>query len=202
MSIKPDDFLIYITELLNIKTESNYTIQKMIDSIKTLHGEDIPKFQVFIEQHFSDEKYSYLNGPQKFIKIKQDFEYYNRPRLSANAAKKVENYATYLFKKTCKVFDHINWELESTGRSIEEVNIKKIHSGGKPFYSDADLKYLEKIGTVVEIYNLVKRNKTKLEQEILKAVTVHTLVKYDPRNQIENRTQDQKVLDQIKRRTA
>lgn len=187
MSIRPDDFLIYVCELLNIKTESKFTLAEMISDIKAIHPIDLPKFKDYLKVNFNDSSYEFMNGPQKFNAIMKDFNYWNRPRLSEKAKIKVENYATYLFKKTAKVFDHINWELESKGRSIDEVNLKKIHAAGKPLFSESDLEYLKQVGTIEYIYNLNKRSKTKLESEILKAVTVYTLIKHDPRNQLENK---------------
>ncbi|WP_419767255.1 hypothetical protein [Arcobacter sp.] len=202
MSIRPDDFVIYIAELLNIKTESQFTIADMIEDIKTIPVDDLPKFKDFIKNNFRMEKYNFMNGVQKFNSLKQDFDYYTRPRLSDSSKKKVENYSEYLFKKTCWLMDRIAWQIEAEGKDIRDFCMEKTKAGDKLYFSESDLKYLFKIGDKVVIFNLVKRNKPKFESELLKVITVQTLIKYDPRNQIENKTQDQKILEQIKARSA
>lgn len=201
--MKPEDFVIYVIELLGIKTESQFAIDDMISDISSIPPAKLPMFKEFVKSSIGKAQYEYKTGIQKFQVILRDFEIETRPKLSTKAYARVENYAMYLFKKTCKLFNHINWEIEAKGRNIHEVKYEETKSGTELYYTKADVIYLKKLGDVAVISNLVRRSPEKLKSELIKIIVADTLIKYDPNNQIENKSEDRKILEQIKeRRTA
>lgn len=180
------DVLKYLCTVLNISTDSDLIIMDIADDLTKIH--DLALFRSYIKENMLNSKYQYLTGYQKFVGLMNDFQRDSKPKLDAITEQKVFNFSDTLYKKTCDVFDMVNWHIQ-TGKTLDQFVMEKS-------FNEKEMAVLNSIGTKQEILNLVKFGKTKLESKIKEVIIGFSLAAKYP--QLKHKSKDQLVLDRIK----
>lgn len=165
----------YVCEILNVKTDNSLVILDMINDLKEI--EDLEGFKTFIKDpsKTSGADYKYLSGYQKFVKSISDYKKQKRDQVVLNNPQ-IKTFSESLYKKTCDVFDEVNWMVQS-GNDIDSDIVKKFIYNN--FYGkDKEIQVLKKVGSKQEILNFVKNNKYSLEKKIQEIVTSFTILKH------------------------
>lgn len=189
MSVNPiitaNEVIKYIGTVLNIDTNSKLIIADITNDLKSIY--DLALFKNFIKDNFMNKRYEHQTGYQKFLMLVKDFKEQIKPKLTTEQEEKVTSFSNKLYKKTCDVFDKVNWEIQN-GKSLLHFQIEKS-------FNEKELKVLEQIGDKQVLLNLVKHGKYKLEQKIEKAIRDLTIKKNYP--QLEHKSQDQLMLERL-----
>ncbi len=141
----------YIADILNIKTESAYTIQDMTDELSKI--KDIVAYRSYIKDNL--DKIDYKTGFQKFIILTRDYlllEY-------AASTPELSNFSKELTKKVKSSIWGVLYdkkELWWHGRDFGDYG-----------FTEEEERILKKIGTTKEINRI--NDDGRLESEILMA---------------------------------
>jgi len=183
----PQDIIKYLGNILNINIQDKLTLEDMLSDLSSIH--DLALFREFIKARFNYEKYQYLTGYQKFLALKNDFKKEFSPRLDEKLSGQVENFSNTLYKKTCDIFDEVNFQIQN-GKQIEHFKMEAS-------FNEKELKVLNKIGNKIVLLNLVNRSKLELEIKIKKIVSDLTLQKIYP--QLANKSNDKLLLEKLQK---
>ena len=136
----------YISDILNIKTESVYTIQDMTEELSKIR--DIVAYRSYIKDHM--KSIDFVNGYQKFLLLTQQYL-----RLEYTA---------------------LNPTVKATANKISKIAYSAIMNGKYTEWSYPDLGQIEEqykgilpsIGSAMEIQKLLDND--KLEEAIIKKI--------------------------------
>jgi hypothetical protein len=92
------------------------------------------------------------------------------PQLDSTQLQKVSSFSEKLYKKTCDIFDQINWEIQAEGRDLAKYDIPAM-------FEPEELKVLVKVGKRDRLMYLARHDKHELEDRIFAVVRDLTVMK-------------------------
>lgn len=192
--ITANDVVKYIAGILNIDLSNNaLLLEDMVEDIKSLN--DLALFRTFIKEKFNYERFRYLTGYQKFIALVNEFKKENKLELSVEMQIKALTYSEDLFKRVTEICDEVNFELQTKGKKIEDLNLfETFKINGLENHHIGVLKH---IGTKETIFAMSVYGKADLMARIESIVNKKALEKQYPQLAIKN--DGAKVLERLKK---
>ena len=192
--ITASDVVKYIAGILNIDLSNNaLLLEDMIEDIKSVN--DLALFRTFIKEKFNYERFRYLTGYQKFITLVNEFKKENKLELSKEMKIKALTYSEDLFKRVTEICDEINFELQTKGKKIDDLNLfETFKINGLENHHIGVLKLL---GSKETIFAMSVYGKADLIARIESIVNKKALEKQYP--QLQNKSEDKKVLERLKK---
>ena len=156
----------YISDILNIKTDSVYTIQDMTEELSNI--KDIAAYRAYVKDNI--DKIDYKTGFQKFIILTRDYlllEYVAlNPRIAGMSLR-----LTQKVQKTIWGVMYDNRELWTTWiEKHHELMPQKMSYN----FTEEEEEVLKKIGTTKEINRI--NDDGRLESEIIKAMKEESIL--------------------------
>lgn len=192
--ITANDVVKYIAGILNIDLSNNaLLLEDMIEDIKSVN--DLALFRTFIKEKFNYERFRYLTGYQKFIALVNEFKKENKLELSEEMQIKALSYSEDLFKRVTDICDEINFELQTKGKKIDDLNLFETFkiNGLKNHH----IGVLKAIGVKETIFTMSVYGKEDLRARIESIVNKKALENQYP--QLQNKSEDKKVLERLKK---
>ena len=116
------EILEYLCELLNINLKNKLVSDKILMTLRDMSvSYDLIKFGDFLESSFNYERFRYLTGYQKFIAMANEFKKENKLELSEEMQIKALTYSEDLFKRVTTICDEVNFELQTQGKKIDDL---------------------------------------------------------------------------------
>ena len=192
--ITANDVVKYIAGILNIDLSNNaLLLEDMIEDIKSV--KDLALFRTFIKEKFNYERFRYLTGYQKFIALVNEFKKENKLELSQEMQIKALTYSEDLFKRVTEICDEVNFELQTKGKKIEDLNLfETFKINGLENHHIGVLKH---IGSKETIFTMSVYGKADLMARIESIVNKKALEKQYPQLAIKN--DGAKVLERLKK---
>lgn len=162
----------YIKTTLNIDTSNPYIVDDILEELESISN--LNEFKSYLKAQTTQKEYQYLTNFQKFLKIAQNYKAKEKQKIVL-ANPKINSFSEELFKKTCDVFEEINWLIQS-GNDLESEKIKKLIYI-KFANNKKEVEVLKAIGDKSELLRLVKHSKDTLRDKIRKVVTDLTIKK-------------------------
>lgn len=142
----------YIAALLNVKAESEFVMMDMLSEIEEVKNP--AAYREYLRDNFNHIDVTMMPGFQKFITLTKrykeiEFQAFNHDRIEKSQstareiAEKVKNIAPMVL-----VSDNIEKKLE----------FKHFQTNGKPYFTDFEIKTLNKIGSVRHCVKLQRSN--------------------------------------------
>lgn len=192
--ITANDVVKYIAGILNIDLSNNaLLLEDMIEDIKSVN--DLALFRTFIKEKFNYERFRYLTGYQKFIALVNEFKKDNKLELSQEMKIKALTYSEDLFKRVTEICDEINFELQTKGKNIDDLNLFETFK--KNGLENHHIGVLKAIGAKETIFTMSVYGKEDLRARIESIVNKKALEKQYP--QLQNKSEDKKVLERLKK---
>ncbi len=143
------ELISYVSDVLNIKTESKYTIADIEDEL--LGIQDITAYRHYIRDNIDHFDANYKTGFQKFILLTRK---YKALELEAEHGLNAGSYAKVIAEKVkqCRNF------VEDTPTAFSLVIVD-----GKKFFKDHELRALQSIGSINLIIELSKSGGLELQ---------------------------------------
>jgi len=157
----------YIMQLLNISTDSELVVSDLTVELSNI--DDLGKFMVYVRSNFNGANMGFKNGLQKFHVLLEDYKKLSS-RLNEKQITQVSNFSEKLYKKTCDIFDQINWEIQAEGRDLAKYDIPAM-------FEPEELKVLVKVGKRDRLIYLARHDKHELEDRIFAVVRDLTVMK-------------------------
>lgn len=167
--------------------QANYNIDiNLIPTIENMiKSANITDYVSLLENTLNSTKFDVLSKVQEAVsKSKQ--------KLTIEQSEKVCNFSDKLWGKVCDIFDDINWDMQTSGRSLKNYKLDHL-------FDNKELKVLARVGKRYRLSHLVTHNKQELKDLIYKAVRELTLEKNNPAPAIENGAETIKMLEDGKR---
>jgi len=174
------------------KIENPYIINDLIDDIEVLENKQglIP----FVKQRLNYERFRFLTSFEKLTAMISEFKKENKLELSEEMQTKVLSYSDELFKKLTTILDYVNFELQTKGKSIDDLDL--IETLKKNRLENHHLKVIEAIGSKKKLMHLCNYGKEELRATIESIVHKKAMIKQYP--QLKQKSGDIKVLERIK----
>jgi len=177
----------------NSKQSSCLILTDMIEDLKEI--QDLAKFRIFVKERFNYERFNFLTGYQKFIKLVQEYKKENAPRLSEDRLLKANNYSSKLFSKITTIMDELHFLFQTTGKSIEDVNLEKtLETNG---FEKHHISILNRVGSKKKLFHLSVYQKEELRASIESIVKRKSLEKEHPQL-VKPKSEDVKVIDRLR----
>lgn len=192
--ITANDVVKYIAGILNIDLSNNaLLLEDMIEDIKSVN--DLALFRTFIKEKFNYERFRYLTGYQKFIALVNEFKKENKLELSEEMQIKALTYSEDLFKRVTEICDEINFELQTKGKKIDDLNLFETFKING--LENHHIGVISSIGSKETIFTMSVYGKEDLRARIESIVNKKALEKQYP--QLQNKSEDKKVLERLKK---
>lgn len=191
-TITANDVLKYLCKILNVDMTDKLFMMDMLEDLTTI--ENLAAFRIFVKERFSYERFRYLTGDQKFIKLVQEYKKENTPKLSEDNLLKVNNYSSKLFSQITTIMDELHFTFQLTGKSIEDVNIDETFKANGLKHHHVSI--LNAIGSKKKLFHLSVYGKEELRASIEAMVKKKSLEKEYPQL-AKSKSQDAKVLARI-----
>lgn len=192
--ITANDVVKYIAGILNIDLSNNaLLLEDMIEDIKSVN--DLALFRTFIKEKFNYERFRYLTGYQKFIALVNEFKKENKLELSQEMQIKALDYSEDLFKRVTEICDEVNFELQTKGKKIEDLNLFETFKING--LENHHIGVLKAIGAKETIFAMSVYGKEDLRARIESIVNKKALEKQYPQLAIKN--DGAKVLERLKK---
>ena len=192
--ITANDVVKYIAGILNIDLTNNaLLLEDMIEDIKSVN--DLALFRTFIKEKFNYERFRYLTGYQKFIALVNEFKKENKLELSEEMQIKALTYSEDLFKRVTEICDEINFELQTKGKKIDNLNLFETFKING--LENHHIGVISSIGSKETIFTMSVYGKEDLRARIESIVNKKALEKQYP--QLQNKSEDKKVLERLKK---
>ena len=192
--ITANDVVKYIAGILNIDLSNNaLLLEDMIEDIKSVN--DLALFRTFIKEKFNYERFRYLTGYQKFIALVNEFKKENKLELSEEMQIKALTYSEDLFKRVTEICDEINFELQTKGKKIDDLNLFETFKING--LENHHIKVISSLGSKETIFAMSVYGKEDLRARIESIVNKKALEKQYP--QLQNKSEDKKVLERLKK---
>lgn len=182
-TITANDVVKYISQILNIDVSDRLTFQDILDDLASVN--DLPLFRMFMKERFNYERFRYLTGYQKFVALLNEFKKENQLQLSEENKTKVDDYSSKLFSLITSIMDTVNFELQTKGKSIDDLDFEKtlLSSGIKNHH----IEVLRAIGDKKKIFHLSVYGKEELRARIESIVHSKTMIKQYPHLALKNK---------------
>lgn len=194
MNITANDVVKYLCKILNVDMTDKLFMMDMLEDLETI--ESLPSFRIFVKERFSYERYKFLTGDQKFIKLVQDYKKENIPVLDEVMMIKSNKYSSNLFSKLTTLMDEVNFELQIKARKIEDLNL--VETLTKNGFEKHHIAIINQLGSKSEVFKLCIYGKEALRARIESIVNKKALVQQHP--QLQKKSEDVKVLEMLKAR--
>ena len=194
MNITANDVIKYLCKILNIDMTDKLFMMDMLEDLKTIS--DLGAFRTFVKERFSYERFRYLTGDQKFIKLVQEYKKENEPKLSGDKLIKVDNYSSKLFSKITTIMDELNFLFQTTGKTINELDLEKTLTANG--LENHHISILSAVGDKRKLFHLSVHAKEELRASIQSIVNRRTLEKEYPQL-VKPVGDDAKILARLKR---
>ena len=192
--ITANDVVKYIAGILNIDLSNNaLLLEDMIEDIKSVN--DLALFRTFIKEKFNYERFRYLTGYQKFIALVNEFKKENKLELSKEMQIKALTYSEDLFKRVTDICDEINFELQTKGKKIDDLNLFETFKING--LENHHIGVISSIGSKETIFAMSVYGKEDLRARIESIVNKKALEKQYPQLAIKN--DGAKVLERLKK---
>lgn len=193
--ITANDVVKYIAGILNIDLSNNaLLLEDMIEDIKSVN--DLALFRTFIKEKFNYERFRYLTGYQKFIALVNEFKKENKLELSKEMQIKALTYSEDLFKRVTEICDEINFELQTKGKKIDDLNLFETFKING--LENHHIGVISSIGSKETVFAMAIHSKMELELKIASIVHKKAMIKSYP--QLANKkSEDMKVLERLKK---
>lgn len=144
----------YLTNILNIKTDSELVIIDMLDEIRSI--KNIAEYRQYIRDNINHLGMDYMTGFQKFILLTKKYKERAAREDNAGRIEGGNKYALELSEKVRSISGHI---LDKAF-----LDFDNFVSNGKSIFTDFDKTELSKIGSLVCCANL---QRSKSGQDML-----------------------------------
>ena len=193
-SITANDVLKYLcNKVLNIDMSDKLFMMDMLEDLSAI--ENLASFRIFVKERFSYERFRYLTGDQKFIKLVQEYKKENAPKLSEDRLLKANNYSSKLFSMITTIMDDLHFTFQTTGKSIEDVDLEKtLEANG---FEKHHISILNGVGSKKKLFHLSVYQKEELRASIESIVKRKSLEKEHPQL-AKPKSQDMKTLERIR----
>lgn len=192
--ITANDVVKYIAGILNIDLSNNaLLLEDMIEDIKSVN--DLALFRTFIKEKFNYERFRYLTGYQKFIALVNEFKKENKLELSQEMQIKALTYSEDLFKRVTEICDEVNFELQTKGKKIEDLNLFETFKING--LENHHIKVIASLGSKETIFTMAIYRKADLMARIESIVNKKALEKQYP--QLVIKSDDVKILERLKK---
>lgn len=192
--ITANDVVKYIAGILNIDLSNNaLLLEDMIEDIKSVN--DLALFRTFIKEKFNYERFRYLTGYQKFIALVNEFKKDNKLELSQEMKIKALTYSENLFKRVTEICDEINFELQTKGKKIDDLNLFETFKING--LENHHIGVISSIGSKETVFAMAVYGKEDLRARIENIVNKKALEKQY--QQLQNKSEDKKVLERLKK---
>ena len=188
----------YFAQLLNISLDDDLSMMDMVEDLNSI--ENLADFRIFVKEKFNYERFRYLTGYQKFIALVNEYKKENAPKLDEESQIKVSDYSSKLFSLITSIMDSVNFELQTRGKTIDDLDFKKtlLSNGIKNHH----IEVLTAIGDKKKIFHLSVYGKEELKARIESIVYRKAIIKQYPHLRIENKSdvQAKSLITQLKAR--
>ncbi len=178
-----NELILYITELLNIKTDSKIVVLEIEKELKTI--EDMALYQRYINKHFDNEELRYKTGFQKFLELTKKYkagviELKAKPQLTE--AKSKAKLLAEKVNSTSVQFDKSEWQRNHLGYTHKELNFKSFKLDKKPYFTKEEIGILNTIGTLKKCLALQRMSSSEdlLEKNIEQILRSRALKSVSP----------------------
>lgn len=186
----------YLGTLLNIDLRSKTVSDKILNTLSDMSLEyNLTDFGVFLEEKFNYERFKYLTGYQKFIAMANEFKKENKLELSEEMQIKALTYSEDLFKRVTAICDEVNFELQTKGRKIEDLDLFATFK--RNGLENHHIKVISSLGSKETVFAMAIHSKMELELKIASIVHKKAMIKSYP--QLANKNPDKKVLEMLKK---
>lgn len=174
--INANDIIQYLGNLLNIDVTGKLTVMDMIDDLSSI--QDLAAFRIFVKEKFNYERFRFLTGYQKFNALVNEFKKENKPTLDDEMISKANSYSSELFLKLTNILDEVNFELQTKGKTIEDLNFMQTLS--RNGFAKHQINVISQLGSKKELMNLCLYGKEILRLRIEDIVNRKALIKQYP----------------------
>ena len=189
------EILEYLCELLNINLKNKLVSDDILeDLIKMSKEYNLNDFRLFIKEKINYERFRYLTGYQKFIAMANEFKKENKLELSEEMQIKALTYSDELFCKVTTILDYVNFELQTKGKSIDDLDL--FETLKKNGLENHHISVLNAVGSKKEIFTLSVYGKDELKLKIASIVHKKALEKQYP--QLVIKKEKIEVLERLK----
>lgn len=186
----------YLCELLNINLKNKLVSDDILDDLKKMSQEyNLNDFRLFIKDKINYERFRYLTGYQKFIAMANEFKKENKLELSQEMQIKALTYSEDLFKRVTTICDEVNFELQTKGKKIEDLNLFETFKING--LENHHIKVIASLGSKETIFAMSVYGKADLMARIESIVNKKALEKQYPQLAIKN--DGAKVLERLKK---
>lgn len=173
------EILEYLCELLNINLKNKLVSDDILeDLIKMSNEYNLNDFRLFIKEKINYERFRYLTGYQKFIAMANEFKKENKLELSEEMQIKALSYSDELFSKVTTILDYVNFELQTKGKSIDDLDL--FETLKKNGLESHQLKVIQAIGSKKKVMTLCLYSKQELMATIESIVYKKAMIKQYP----------------------
>lgn len=186
----------YLCELLNINLKNKLVSDDILDDLRKMSQEyNLNDFRLFIKDKINYERFRYLTGYQKFIAMTNEFKKENKLELSEEMQIKALTYSEDLFKKVTTICDEVNFELQTNGKKIDDLDLFATFK--RNGLENHHIGVLKQLGAKETIFAMAIHSKMELELKIASIVHKKAMIKSYP--QLANKkSEDMKVLERLK----
>lgn len=189
------EILEYLCELLNINLKNKLVSDDILeDLIKMSNEYNLNDFRLFIKEKINYERFRYLTGYQKFIAMANEFKKENKLELSEEMQIKALSYSDELFSKVTTILDYVNFELQTKGKSIDDLDL--FETLKKNGLESHQLKVIQAIGSKKKVMTLCLYSKQELKATIESIVYKKAMIKQYP--QLAPKKEKFEVLERLK----
>lgn len=189
------EILEYLCELLNINLKNKLVSDDILeDLIKMSNEYNLNDFRLFIKEKINYERFRYLTGYQKFIAMANEFKKENKLELSEEMQIKALSYSDELFSKVTTILDYVNFELQTKGKSIDDLDL--FETLKKNGLENHQLKVIQAIGSKKKVMTLCLYSKQELKATIESIVYKKAMIKQYP--QLGQKKEKFEVLERLK----
>lgn len=187
------DIVNFLISFFDIKSNP-YVINDLLDDIENLQNKE--NLISFVKQKIGYEKYKFLSGGlQKLTAMINDFKKENKLELSEEMQIKALTYSEDLFKRVTAICDEVNFELQTKGRKIEDLDLFATFK--RNGLENHHIKVISSLGSKETVFAMAIHSKMELELKIASIVHKKAMIKSYP--QLANKNPDKKVLEMLKK---
>lgn len=189
------EILEYLCELLNINLKNKLVSDDILEDLIKMGNEyNLNDFRLFIKEKINYERFRYLTGYQKFIAMANEFKKENKLELSEEMQIKALSYSDELFSKVTTILDYVNFELQTKGKSIDDLDL--FETLKKNGLESHQLKVVQAIGNKKKVMTLCLYSKQELKATIESIVYKKAMIKQYP--QLAHKKEKIEVLERLK----
>ena len=187
--ITKNDVVKYLAQVLNIDIHNPLVLEDILEDLKSIH--DLNAFRIYIKENFTESKYQYLTGYQKFLALVEDFKKIYLDKLNA----KIQSKSSALIEKIklcINSYEKAVWkENKATNEFLKSQKFVNFKQHGKCIFTENELQGIDSVG---DFEYWFKGDIYKLQKVLENNLRI--------KNKLIGKTSEHKVLENLSKRAA